>query len=79
MALLIVNLDKMIGNAEAWRAAFAAQLPGLDIRTWPEAGDPNQIEYLAFMRPDFDALPDFPRLKAMFSRSARSSRMAATR
>jgi len=70
MALLIVNLDKMIGDAEAWRAAFAAQLPGLDIRIWPEAGDPNQIEYLAFMRPDFDALPDFPRLKAMFSRSA---------
>src|SRR6478736_6251802 len=70
MALLIVNLDKMIGNAEAWRAAFAAQLPGLDIRIWPEAGDPKEIEYLAFMRPDFDALPDFPRLKAMFSRSA---------
>src|SRR5207248_841219 len=70
MALLIVNLDKMIGNAEAWRAAFAAQLPGLDIRIWPEAGDPKEIEYLAFMRPDFGALPDLPNLKAMFSRSA---------
>src|SRR5438477_3749673 len=70
MALLIVNLDKMIGNAEAWRAAFAAQLPGVEIRIWPEAGDPKEIEYLAFMRPDFDALPDCPKLKAMFSRSA---------
>src|SRR6476659_9319566 len=70
MALLIVNLDKMIGNAEAWRAAFAAQLPGLEVRIWPEAGDAEEIEYLAFMRPDFDALPDFPKLKAMFSRSA---------
>jgi len=70
MALLIVNLDKMIGNAEGWRAAFAAQLPGVEIRIWPEAGDPKEIEYLAFMRPDFDALPDFPKLKAMFSRSA---------
>ncbi|MBV9152138.1 MAG: glyoxylate/hydroxypyruvate reductase A [Alphaproteobacteria bacterium] len=70
MALLIVNLDKMIGNAEAWRAAFAAQLPNLQIRIWPEAGDPKEIEYLAFMRPDFDALPDLPNLKAMFSRSA---------
>jgi len=28
------------------------------------------IEYLAFMHPDFDALPNFPNLKAMFSRSA---------
>ena len=70
MALLIVNLDRMIGSAEAWREAFAAQLPELEIRVWPEAGDPKEIEYLAFLRPDFDVLPDFPKLKAMFSRSA---------
>jgi glyoxylate/hydroxypyruvate reductase A len=70
VALLIVNLDRMIGNAEAWRDTFAAQLPDLEIRIWPEAGDPSEIEYLAFMRPDFDVLPDFPNLRAMFSRSA---------
>ena len=70
MALLIVNLDRMIGNAQSWRDTFAAQLPDLEIRIWPEPGDPRDIEYLAFMRPDFDALPDFPKLKAMFSRSA---------
>jgi glyoxylate/hydroxypyruvate reductase A len=70
MALLIVNLDKMIGNAEAWRDNFATQLPGTEIRIWPEAGDPKDIEYLAFMRPDFGVLPDFPNLRAMFSRSA---------
>jgi glyoxylate/hydroxypyruvate reductase A len=70
MALLIVNLDRMIGNAKAWRDTFAAQLPDLEIRIWPEAGNPADIEYLAFMRPDFDELPPFPNLKAMFSRSA---------
>jgi glyoxylate/hydroxypyruvate reductase A len=70
MALLIVNLDKMIGNAQAWRDTFAAQIPDLEIRIWPEAGNLADIEYLAFMRPDFDALPSFPNLKAMFSRSA---------
>ena len=70
MALLIVNLDRMIGSAPAWREAFAAQLPGLEIRFWPDAGNPADIEYLAFMRPDFDALPAFPNLRAMFSRSA---------
>ena len=70
MALLIVNLDKMIGNAQLWRDAFAAQLPDLEIRIWPEAGDLADIEYLAFIRPDFDALPPLPNLKAMFSRSA---------
>src|SRR5437763_16208194 len=70
MALLIVNLDKQIGNAQAWRDTFAAQLPGLEIRIWPEAGEVADIEYLAFIRPDFDVLPDLPNLRAMFSRSA---------
>src|SRR5207245_952771 len=70
MALLIVNLDKQIGNAQAWRDTFAAQLPDLEIRIWPEAGKVADIEYLAFIRPDFDILPELPNLKAMFSRSA---------
>jgi glyoxylate/hydroxypyruvate reductase A len=70
MALLIVNLDKQIGNAPAWRDTFEQQLPDLEIRIWPDAGDASDIEYLAFIRPDFDALPRLPNLKAMFSRSA---------
>jgi glyoxylate/hydroxypyruvate reductase A len=70
MALLIVDLDKYIGSAEAWRDAFREQLLDLELRIWPEAGNLTEIEYLAFMHPDFDALPVFPNLKAMFSRSA---------
>src|SRR5260221_4307815 len=70
MALLIIELDKRIGNAKAWRDTFKEQIPDLEIRIWPEAGNPADIEYLAFMHPDFDALPAFPKLKAMFSRSA---------
>src|SRR5215469_3224839 len=70
MALLIVDLHDRIGNAKAWRDTFAEQVPALDIRFWPDVGDLADIEYLAFMHPDFDALPPFPNLKAMFSRSA---------
>jgi len=70
MALLIVNLDRMIGNAQMWRDEFAKQLPELELRIWPDAGRLEDIEYLAFIRPDFDALPRLPNLKAMFSRSA---------
>jgi glyoxylate/hydroxypyruvate reductase len=70
MALLIIELDKRIGNATAWRATFAEQLPDLEIRIWPDCGKPVEIEYLAFMHPDFDVLPVFPNLRAMFSRSA---------
>src|SRR3984893_12072439 len=70
MALLIINLDKHIGNAQAWRDTVRDQLPDLPIRIWPDAGEVKDIEYLAFMHPDFDVLPAFPNLKAMFSRSA---------
>jgi hypothetical protein len=69
-ALLIVDLDKHIGNARAWRDTFGEQLPDLEIRISPDAGNLADIEYLAFMHPDFDSLPVFPNLKAMFSRSA---------
>jgi glyoxylate/hydroxypyruvate reductase len=70
MALLIIDLDKYIGNAKAWRDTFEEQIPDLEVRIWPDAGDLADIEYLAFMHPDFDSLPAFPNLKAMFSRSA---------
>jgi glyoxylate/hydroxypyruvate reductase len=70
MALLIVNLDRMIGNAQLWRDAVAEQIPQHELRIWPDLGNPADIEYLAFIRPDFDALPVLPNLKAMFSRSA---------
>ena len=70
MALLIVNLDKVIGNAQAWHDTFREQIPDLPIRIWPDVGEVKDIKYLAFMHPDFDQLPAFPNLRAMFSRSA---------
>src|SRR6267142_782747 len=70
MALLIVNLDKVIGSAQAFRDAFKEQIPDLPIRIWPDAGELKDIEYLAFVHPDFDLLPAFPNLRAMFSRAA---------
>ena len=70
MALLLSGLDQHIGSAQAWRDAFAEQLLGLEVRIWPQVGNVADIRYFAFMHPDFDALPTFPNLKAMFSRSA---------
>ncbi|NKB56414.1 MAG: glyoxylate/hydroxypyruvate reductase A [Alphaproteobacteria bacterium] len=70
MALLLVNLDRMIGDAPTWRATFAEMLPDMELRIFPDVGDPAKIEYLAFMRPDFGIIPALPNLKAMFTRSA---------
>jgi glyoxylate/hydroxypyruvate reductase A len=70
MGLLIVNLDRQIGNPQAWRDTVAELIPDVELRIWPDNGDVAEIEYLAFIRPDFDAIPALPNLKAMFSRSA---------
>lgn len=70
MALLLIGLDQRIGTANLWRDTLSQHLPHLEVRVWPEAGNLADIHYLAFMHPDFGALPAFPNLKAMLSRSA---------
>ena len=68
MALLISNL--LMGTDADWRAAISAELPDLEVRFWPDVGDPADIEYLAFTRPSPDDWPEFPNLKAMLTRQA---------
>ncbi|MDB5378113.1 MAG: glyoxylate/hydroxypyruvate reductase [Rubritepida sp.] len=71
MALLIYGLDtEEIGSTQSWHDTLAELLPQLDIRIFPHVGNTSEITYLAFMRPDFDAIPPLPNLRAMFSRSA---------
>lgn len=70
MALLLIELHKRIGDVPTWAAEFARQIPELPIRFWPDNGAVNEVEYLAFMHPNFNELPAFPNLKAMFSRAA---------
>ncbi|MEZ5855121.1 MAG: glyoxylate/hydroxypyruvate reductase A [Hyphomicrobiaceae bacterium] len=70
MAILIIGLDQQISSRKEWHEALVGKLPELDVRFWPDCGDPAEIDYLAFMHPDFNAYPAFPNLKAMFSRSA---------
>jgi glyoxylate/hydroxypyruvate reductase len=70
MSLLIIGLDQHIGSAGAWRDELARQLPHVGVRIWPDVAAVAEVTYLAFMHPDFDALPSFPNLRAMFSRAA---------
>ena len=44
MALLIINLDKIIGSAQAFRDEFSKQVPGLPVRFWPDVGEAKDIE-----------------------------------
>ena len=48
MALLFSSPDD---PAEAWRAELQARIPDLDVRIWPEVGDPAAIEVALVWRP----------------------------
>jgi glyoxylate/hydroxypyruvate reductase A len=65
---LIANL--MGGPPEVWEKHIKAGHPNLEIRFWPDIGNPEDIEYLAFGKPLFDDLPDLPNLKIMMTRQA---------
>ncbi len=47
-----------------------ARLPDLDIRIWPDAGDPADVEYALVWKPPRGMLAGFPNLRAIFSLGA---------
>jgi glyoxylate/hydroxypyruvate reductase len=64
MALLLIPLDDAPSE---WRRAFAAELPDLEIRIWPEIGDPSQIETAAIGPAPHGALAGLPNLRMIAS------------
>ena len=44
MALLMFN--SLRGTIQDWSAIINDSYPNLEIREWPEIGDPDDIEYL---------------------------------
>jgi len=62
---LIFKTD--IERGGAWRAAFAKQLPDVELRLWPEVGAAEEIEYAVVWQPPAGFLASLPKLKAVFS------------
>ncbi|MDZ7747589.1 MAG: glyoxylate/hydroxypyruvate reductase A [Halofilum sp. (in: g-proteobacteria)] len=55
---------------ERWRDALQRELPGLEVRVWPDTGDPADIDYaLVWASPD-GFLRELPRLRVVFSLGA---------
>ncbi|MGE5147004.1 MAG: 2-hydroxyacid dehydrogenase [Candidatus Eiseniibacteriota bacterium] len=64
MALLLTPL---FGGPAAWLPAFKAQMPELEVRTWPELGDPADIEVAAIGGLPGRELAKLPNLKLIVS------------
>jgi glyoxylate/hydroxypyruvate reductase len=67
MALLI---SPQPGTADIWRRTFAAAMPDLDVRIWPEVGDPASIEVAAVGSIPAGALAKLPNLQLILSLTA---------
>lgn len=55
---------------EKWAKPLAAELPGLDVRCWPDIGPREDISYALVWKPEPGLLKSLPNLKAIFSLGA---------
>lgn len=57
-------------SAAAWREALCRAMPELEVRVWPDIGDPAEVDYaLIWAAPD-RMLHDLPNLRVVFSLGA---------
>ena len=67
MALLFVT---DFDHPQDWISALEAEIPGLEVRVWPEIGDPEEIVYALAWNPKPGLLAGLPNLKAILSLGA---------
>lgn len=67
MALLFFSNDD---DPAAWREALGARLGEIDLRVWPDLGDPAEITSALVWLPPPGLLASLPNLKAVFSLAA---------
>lgn len=74
MALLFHSPDE---DAAAWRTALLRHEPGLDVRLWPEIGDPAEIDAALVWRAPPGLLASLPNLRLILSLGAGVDAMLA--
>lgn len=67
MAVLIIAPGL---KADWWARELSKQNPDLDVRIWPDTGNPGDIDYALAWKPPVGALASFPNLKVVFSLGA---------
>jgi glyoxylate/hydroxypyruvate reductase len=67
MALLFRST---VDSAARWRSQLTRLTHELDVRIWPEIGDPTEIEYALVWRPETSFLASLPSLKLILSLGA---------
>ena len=63
MALLLT--PPVLGDQRQWRESLLKLIPDLDIRLWPDVGNPNDILYILVGKFNLNDLPELPNLRAI--------------
>lgn len=63
-------LTPAFGSADEWRALLKAEMPDLDVRVWPQAGSPSDIEVAAVTALPPGTLKTFPNLRLVVALTA---------
>src|SRR5690242_10385079 len=67
MALLFCS---SVDSEARWKPQLALLMPELEVRIWPEIGDPAEIDYALVWRPEPGLLASLPNLKLILSLGA---------
>ena len=65
---LLFKIDDERGSA--WKTLFNTHAPDIDVRLWPDIGDPGQVRYFASWESPKDLSARFPNLEVVFATSA---------
>jgi glyoxylate/hydroxypyruvate reductase len=69
-AIMVLLFRSPVDSAARWSAEIARLMPDLDIRLWPDLGDPAAIDYALVWRPEPGLLASLPNLKLILSLGA---------
>ena len=67
---MVLLLTPLFGSTEVWRREFAAAMPELDVRVWPDLGNAAEIAAAAIGPPPRGALRKLPNLRLIMSLTA---------
>jgi glyoxylate/hydroxypyruvate reductase A len=67
MALLF---SSTVDSAARWQAALGRLAADLEVRVWPDVGDPSEIDYALIWRPEPGLLAGLPKLRLILSLGA---------
>ena len=59
-----------IDRPDWWSEQLTTRLPDLEVRIWPDIGDPNDVEFALVWKPPDGLLASLPKLRAIFSLGA---------